>query len=188
MSVSRTDFLAVLAFILGGLVIASLSAWLPRSSNLGKPTNAGTAVSRDTQHLTLSDRKLISLFRYRRVAFEKLRDMAIEDNQSYLGGTPAERGTLSEKRWQRYDALLHQIYPGLIMTTDWKKNVRFIFISCGVSAIAPGWLKGIEYMPGDHTAEGLLVENLDEGSKLAPNVYLRTIEPHWFIVYQRTDD
>jgi hypothetical protein len=61
-------------------------------------------------------------------------------------------------------------------------------VSGGLSAISSGWLKGIEYVPGSFEKKGVILQNLDGANTLSAGVYLRQIEPNWFIVYQRTDD
>jgi hypothetical protein len=73
------------------------------------------------------------------------------------------------------------------MGVDYDGTVRFIYAGGGLSAIGPGWGKGIEFVPDDYRRKGSIAQNLDEARKLPPNVYLREIEPHWFIFYQRDD-
>lgn len=133
------------------------------------------------------DRELIKVFQDHRAAFEQLRQMATEDSVGYL--TESDLDTrLSDTRRQKYKSLLSEIRPSLTVTAD-KGLVRFIFASGGgLLAIGPGWLKGIEYAPGSTAREGGILENLDQPASLAwGDVYLRQIEPNWFIIVQKID-
>jgi hypothetical protein len=134
------------------------------------------------------DQKLVTSFHDHRTAFERLRQMATEDSEKgpYFSESFLD-GRLDEMRKREYRRLLFEIHPGLIATVNYG-TVRFCFAGGGLSAISPGWGKGIEYVPGDYERKGRVVENLDEANKLPPGVYLRKIEPNWFIFYQRTDD
>jgi hypothetical protein len=40
----------------------------------------------------------------------------------------------------------------------------------------------------DYDGSVTLFKNLDNAERLPAGVYLRRIEPKWFIIYQRTDD
>lgn len=94
---------------------------------------------------------------------------------------------LSDTRRQKYKSLLSETRDGLTVTTN-NQSVRFIFASGGLFAIGPGWLKGIEYLPGSADREGAIMENLDQLTSLATRrVYLRQIEPNWFVIVQKTD-
>jgi len=64
---------------------------------------------------------------------------------------------------------------------------RFAFAEGGLLAVSSGWAKGIEYVTGDYEKEGDIKQNLDDARRLPPGVYLRQIEPHWFIFYQRDE-
>jgi hypothetical protein len=55
------------------------------------------------------------------------------------------------------------------------------------TAIGPGWVKGIEYVPGGYSREGVLSADLDGARKLPARVYIRQIEPNWFVFYQRDE-
>ena len=132
------------------------------------------------------DQELFTLFHDHRMAFERLRQMANEEQKAWF--ISVSHLELDKVRKQEYKRLLSEIYPGLIVGKGIDTGVRFTFAWGGLSAISPGWLKGIDYIPGDYRKEGVIEQNLDEARKWAPGVYLRQIEPHWFIVYQRDDD
>jgi hypothetical protein len=135
------------------------------------------------------DQKLVSLFYEHRTAFEKLREMATEDlNQTSFISESAVKGKISETRKLEYKKLISGIFPSMILAADYDASVRFVFADGGLSAISPGWVKGIEYVPGDIRRKGGLVQSLDMANNLPAGVYLRLIESNWFIVYQRTDD
>ena len=141
--------------------------------------------SSETSEEQYSDQNLIDLFRAHRAAFERLRDMAIEDSivQSYFRASSGINN-LSTLRQQEYTNNIKQISSGLIVTVDGHSRVSFIFTTSGTSAIGPGSFKGIEYISESHEKRGVVVENLDNTSLLSTGVYLRIIEPKWFVVYQ----
>ncbi len=132
------------------------------------------------------DRKLIMIFQDHRAAFEKLPQMAAEDSvwdfsESHLDAR------LSDKRRQEYKSLLSEIRPAPSVGRG-DETTRFVFAFGGLSAIGPEWVKGIEYIPGSTDRVGVVLENLDQLASLAwGGVYLRQIEPHWFVFVQKTD-
>ena len=136
------------------------------------------------------DQKLIKVLQDHREAFEKLRSMAVEDSSSlsYFSESTLRKSKLSETRQKEYERLLSEIRPGLIETVDNDNVVRFIFASGGLLSIGPGWLKGIEFIPGNFEREGIAASNLDKMRTAAPGVYLRAIDSNWFLLYQRDDD
>jgi hypothetical protein len=124
------------------------------------------------------DIQLVTLFQGHRAAFEKLHQMGAED---------LKRG------W----------YLGV---SDFGDGMRFIFAGDETSAIGPGWIKGIEYVPGSYETngaiygsaeingsnyqqqwQGIISANLDNTQTLPAHVYLRQIESNWFIFYQRSE-
>ena len=127
------------------------------------------------------DQELISTFHAHRQAFEQLQEMATEDARRgwYLGGNDPDK--LDQSRRDKYKNLPSGLQVAINGNTG---VVRFIFAQKG-SAIGPGWAKGIEYVPGDYSRQGLLVPDLDKADSLQANVYIRQIEPNWFIFYQR---
>jgi hypothetical protein len=132
------------------------------------------------------DRKLIASFQDHRVAFEKLRQMAAEDSEGYLSESHLDI-RLGDKRRQAYLSLLSEIRPCRSMGGD-DQTTRFIFAGGGLLAIGSGWAKGIEYVAGNTDRIGPVLENLDQPSSLATgNVYLRQIEPKWFVFFQKTE-
>jgi hypothetical protein len=146
----------------------------------------------DPWHISApKDQKLITIFHNHRAAFEKLREMAAEDIKQRKASFFSEsyiEGNLDEIRKAEYRHLISEIYSGLVLAIDYDGAVIFTFAHGGLSAISPGWMKGIEYVPGDYRRRGKIVDDLDHGYLLKPNGYLREIEPKWFIAYQRTDD
>ena len=134
-----------------------------------------------------NDRALIVLFHDHRMALERLRQMATEDLN--VQGWRITASSLNEKlddaRKREYRHLLSEVQP-LGMSVDYDGTVRFAYAGGGILAIGPEWGKGIEYVPGDYRKKGAIVQNLDRARKLPlGDVYLRQIEPHWFIFYQR---
>lgn len=134
-----------------------------------------------------SDHELISTFHAHHQAFERLQEMAAEDagHGWYLGAS--KPSTIDQSRWSEYNNLRAQIRPGLEVAMNGTTGViRFVFANKGV-AIGPGWVKGIEYVPGDYGREGLLLPDLNKAASLPANVYVREIEPRWLIFYQRDE-
>jgi hypothetical protein len=132
------------------------------------------------------DRELFTVFHDHRAAFEKLRQMATEDSLSYFSKSDLD-ARLSDQRKREYKNLLSEIRSGLVVTTD-SQMAKFIFAGGGLSAIGPGWDKGIVYVPGSTDRAGVIRDNLDRPASLATGeVYLRQIEPKWFIIFEKTD-
>lgn len=155
------------------LVLASCMLW-----------QGGCRASRTAEP---SDQELISTFHAHQQAFGRLQEMAAEDARRgwYLGAS--KPSTLDQSRWSEYNNLRAQIRPGLEMAMNGTTGViRFIFADEGV-AIGPGWVKGIEYVPGDYGREGVLLPDLNKAASLPANVYIREIEPRWLIFYQRDE-
>ena len=133
------------------------------------------------------DQELISTFHAHRRAFEQLQKMATEDARRgrYLLGSDPNKP--DQPRRDEYKNLISQIRPGLqVAMTGPTGTVRFMFAVEG-TAIGPGWAKGIEYVPGDYGQEGTPLPDLDKAASLPAHVYMRAIEPKWFIFYQRDE-
>lgn len=131
------------------------------------------------------DQDLISTFHTHRRAFEQLQAMAAEDARRnwYLGASDPSK--LDQSRRDGYKKVISEIRPELQVAMNGTTGViRFIFAGEGV-VIGPGWVKGIEYVPGDYSREGVLLPDLDKAASLPANVYIREIEPRWLIFYQR---
>jgi hypothetical protein len=134
-----------------------------------------------------TDQDLIATFHAQHPAFEELQKMAAEDAQRgwYLGTSSPSK--LDQSRRSEYKSLISQIRPGLdVVTNGYTGVVRFLFAGEGV-AIGPGWVKGIEYVPSDYSREGVLLPDLDKAASLPARVYMREIEPRWFVFYQRDE-
>lgn len=142
---------------------------------------------RASKPLAPSDQDLISLFYTHHRAFDQLQQMAAEDARRnwYLGN--GDLNKVEQSRRDAYKNLTSEIRPGTQVAMNGTTGVvRFIFAGEGV-AIGPDWVKGIEYVPGDSTREGVLLPDLNKESSLPADVYLREIEPRWFIFYQRDE-
>jgi hypothetical protein len=101
----------------------------------------------------------------------------------YLGASDPSK--LEQSRRDGYKKLISDIRPDLQVAMNGTTGViRFIFAGEGV-AIGPGWVKGLEYVPGDYRREGALLPDLNNAASLPANVYIREIEPRWLIFYQR---
>jgi hypothetical protein len=113
--------------------------------------------------------------------------MAAQDARRgwYLGVSDSSK--LDQSRRETYRKLFSEIGPELRVAMNGTTGVvRFIFASEGV-AIGPGWVKGIEYVPGEYRREGVPLLDLKKAASLPANVYLREIEPKWLVFYQRDE-
>jgi hypothetical protein len=132
------------------------------------------------------DQELIATFYAHRQAFEQLQEMVTEDARRgwYLEGSDSRKP--DQPRRDEYKKLISQIRPGLqVVMTGPTGAVRFISAGEG-TAIGPDWVKGIEYVPGD-SWQGVPLPDLDKAASLPAYVYIREIEPRWFIFYQRDE-
>jgi hypothetical protein len=114
--------------------------------------------------------------------------MAVQDSniESYFSIYNLD-GALSNARKKDYRELISSIYPGLIITVDYDKSVRFILVSSGLSAISSGALKGVAFLTISPEKKGIFVHNLENAGSLPPGIYLKSIEGNWYLIYQRTD-
>ena len=133
-----------------------------------------------------SDQQLLTIFHEHRATFEQLRQMLVED----LRNAPVDKSgvkQLKAKQSPKYKQLVAEIYPGLETRVDRDESVRFLFEIGMISALGSDWMKGIVYVPGDYHRQGNLLPDLDNARRLPADVYLRQIEPNWFILYQRDE-
>jgi hypothetical protein len=98
--------------------------------------------------------------------------------------------------WSRrheYKHLKAAIYPSFDIiiwaTVHGPDNVvRFVFAGGGLLSIGPEWTKGLEYIPGDYEKdEGQLLPDINQPGTLPEGMYIREIEPHWYIFYNYMD-
>jgi len=85
---------------------------------------------------------------------------------------------------QEYDNLMPRISSGMMACTGDNGIVRFIMAGEGI-AISPGWIKGIEYIPGKK--HGVIVDDLNDVSKFGTRIHLRRLGPNWFLFYEGFD-
>jgi hypothetical protein len=160
---------ALLAFV----ILAAIALW--------KKSGAAQKI------LEPSDQELTATFHAHRGTFKQLQEMAAEDARGnwYLGASDPSK--LRQSRRDEYRKLVSEIRPELqVFLNGTTGVVRFIFAGEGV-AIGPGWVKGIEYVPGDYSGEGVLLPDLNKAASLPAHVYIREIEPRWLIFYQRDE-
>jgi hypothetical protein len=141
------------------------------------------------QHYLTQDKYLLRMFWQKRAVLEKLNQMALQDatRGSYFSGNETDSSLLPRARTLEYQRLLAEVQKGLVVTIDKDNVVRFIFLRGGLLTISPGWAKGIEYIPNNYEKEGIVLQSLDTLPSNASDTYLRPIESHWFIFYQKTD-
>lgn len=124
------------------------------------------------------DDQLIEVFNLHREAFEALQRMASEA----MRDDQRPHGVQEQKENERLKAEIDKhIYIGID-----KYWTRYIFAQRG-NAISPGWVKGIEYVPGSYERAGTICTNLDHADRMPPDIYLRPITTNWFLFYQRDD-
>jgi len=130
------------------------------------------------------DHDLVALVSSHRAVFERLRRMVTEDMHKRSYFSESELGGIEpESRRAEYESLL-RLKKGLRVTVNYDGSVRFIFATFGHSAIGPGWLKGIQFVPTGTKPKGVLVKTLDSPQNLSAGVYLVEVEPEWFLLYQ----
>jgi hypothetical protein len=134
-----------------------------------------------------SDAMMLEEFRSHRTGFERLRQMVIEDASrwAYFSESSISEVTPGSRR-DEYAKLL-KLWPSLTVGTNYGGTVRFIFASNERVAIAPGWTKGIEFVPEGKRMIGTRIDRLDECAKLPENVFWHEIEPQWYIFCQRDE-
>ncbi len=130
-----------------------------------------------------SDRELMTVFHDHHATFEELRQIKVVSVKPIQAVSDSDGNSEGKKR--REKELLSLIPNLLIVGADYDGTTRFIFARRSFLSVGAGWAKGIEYLPGNYERKGELEPNLDDGRRLQPGVYLREIEPHWFIFYQR---
>jgi hypothetical protein len=134
-----------------------------------------------------ADTMLIHKFESHRSEFERLRQLVTADmgQRSYFSETTIAN-IRPEARRNEYRRLL-KLSPKLEVGVDYNGTVRFIFSGSQGLAIGPGWAKGIEFIPKRARLVGTKVDGLDNPQKLPAGVYLREIEPQWYVFYQRDE-
>lgn len=162
MAITYAAMCAVLAVLYGGRAYSSQDVMVP------------------------SDDKLIRIFQTHRDEFEILRQMTTEDmhEASFFSESNISK-RLPPSRRKKYKSLL-SLSHGLQVGVSYDGSVRFIFASTG-QAISSGWVKGIEFIPVTAKLIGTRMDTLDGSEKLPAGVYLREIEPRWFLFYQRDE-
>ena len=170
MTIKTISFRVIIFLILAVAVFSALLFWMADPLYLKAP----------------KDSVLITKFHEHHEAFDQLRHMMIEDSLAYLSESQID-GRLNDARKNEYQSMLSKIQSGLIIGSD-LKSVRFIFAIGGLSAIGSGWFKGIEYVPEGVNSGGDILDSLDRPSSLVvEGVYLRQIEPNWFVIFQKDD-
>lgn len=158
----------------------------------GRSADGLTVVSPERKEANASafptDEALLSSFRNNRAAFERLRGMVIEDAHAQPIFTENNiDNSLPEARRREYRVLLSSISSNLMVTVNYDRTVRFIFLLHGVSVIGPESIKGIEYAPKGARLGASLVQDLNDPERYTAGVYLKAIEPGWFVLFQKTD-
>lgn len=160
-----------ITFVAMCIVLAVLYSWRANSSK---------------EVMAPIDDKLIKIFQDHRGEFERLRQMATEDmHETSFFSESNVSNRLPVSRRNEYKNLL-KLLPGLQVGANYDGSVRFIFASTG-QAIGPGWAKGIQFIKDITKLKGTRIDTLDGSAKLPAGVYLREIEPQWFLFYQRDE-
>jgi hypothetical protein len=146
----------------------------------------------------LSDEALIALFNNHRGDFEKLQRMTVADaGKSVLDVSLWDSRVdftgrrLSDSRFAEYRSLIWKIDSGMIILAGGGDNrtVRFLTAGGGVLSIGPEWWKGLEFIPHQQNYKelGEVKDTLDVWEPLPYGIYLRPIEPEWFIIYENLE-
>jgi len=123
------------------------------------------------------DRALVQLFYAHRQTFEKLKEMADQDGQTY---------DLSVTRRAEYARLLSQIHRHMTVNVDQWRTAFWCAGGGILLSIGPRWDKGIAYLNAVPNRVGQIVRNLDKDPG-HDDVYLVPIEGDWYVIYQRDD-
>ena len=136
------------------------------------------------------DQTLIQLFQDHREVFERLCKMGKEDSKYGWYFSKSHLNNVSELHQREYIKMFSEIDHVSAETVVENGNTTFIYATGGILIIGPEWHKGIQYVPGDGKKQyiGNIMPNLDKAWKLQPGYYIRPIEPHWYIFYNRTDN
>jgi hypothetical protein len=134
----------------------------------------------DSNRIIPSDRELINIFHSYPLAFERLRMIKTATLRA-----AAESGRSNARNNGEENRLIGQVPHLLGVGGDYSGTIRFVFAMSENMAVGPGWVKGIEYVQGSSQGVGELKSSLDDVRGFQPGVYLREIEPHWFVIYQR---
>jgi hypothetical protein len=141
----------------------------------------------DSRTVLPSDAKLINEFRLHRASFERLRQMVTEDMHQQGSFTQATISkAFPESRRNEYRSLL-SVEPNLSVGINYDGTTRFVFANSEGLAIGSERAKGIQFSPTGARLIGTRMGSLDESGKLPAGIYLREIEPQWFIFYQQDD-
>jgi hypothetical protein len=135
------------------------------------------------------DSRLIGLFYSRHQIFYNLQHLAEEDaRRKMFYSEQCLTNNFGKLRCNKYNQLIGEIDGGhASLSVDYDGSLSFSLAGSG-SQLSPGWSKGIIYLPGDPTHEGVLLKSLDGAERLPPNIYLREVERHWYLIYQRDVD
>jgi hypothetical protein len=131
-----------------------------------------------------SDQELIAAFHDHHADFERMRQVKsqvlrhVAKKDSDVGSAAPDEGSNKE---------LSKMPPILTIGVDYDGTTRFVVAEGEFMAVGSGWGKGITYIPGDPSKKGNILPDLDNARKLPPGVYIRQIEPHWFVFYQRDE-
>lgn len=133
-----------------------------------------------------SDASIAASFRAHRDEFNQLVAMAEDDKVGLLSASRLD-AVRDPVRRKRYHALLSGIGGGVILAHA-DDSTRFILGSGGLAAFGPGWLKGIQFLADPRSLPGSVVGDLDHMSALpVGGVYLRQLEPGWYVVVQKVE-
>jgi hypothetical protein len=127
-----------------------------------------------------SDDRLREKFVSHKAVFEKIHEMAIADSVYYLEIGHKNKG-MDGVRQLEYFRLLKEI-GGPTIRSDGSVS-KYIYASGGLSAIGPGWQKGIKYrLEGC----GVEIENLGAPKELEGDMsYCRKIDREWYILFEK---
>jgi hypothetical protein len=182
-----TDFRVTQNSLIPVLAAVSLLLTAAVGCSRGCAENAQDASGKFTELPT--DAELLGIFYKHRDEFIRLRQMASEDavQQGYYFTTASLRAGLPASRRREYQGLFSRIDPRLVVRVDYDGIVRFIVGATGSSAIGPGKLKGIEFVPDGARSGANEQDSLDDATKLGEGVYQRGIERNWYLLFQRVD-
>jgi hypothetical protein len=136
-----------------------------------------------------ADSQLIELFAQKSYIFSKIQQLVQDDlKKGKYYSSQCRTNNFGKDRCDEYNKLIAEIDNGkTVLFVDYDGTMSFNVAATG-SQLAPGWSKGIIYIPEESPRDGIVLSKLDGLEDRKPDTYLRKIEPHWYLYYTRDVD
>ena len=134
-----------------------------------------------------SDEIMLSRFHEHRAEFERLREMAVEDDlMRRVDDTWTDPANLPDARVAEYRRLFKLVETPRGISKYRDKN-QLVFLASTLGWVASGSSKGYLYSPGKRPS-GKFIESLNDYEKLRERdvYFLRQIEGDWYLFFERS--